>query len=599
MNEQGESGRVGKWPPGDVAGQENRASNAASEASTRSAYSQAYRSPEVGGNRGARLLLKGGTVLTLDEKVGDFEQADVLVEGKRIVAIAPHLDAADAQVIDCSGTIVMPGFISTHQHQYQTLMRSALSDGIHIRAIPANSQQPVAKWPGEFYTTTIQEVWTPGFMPNPPVPGQPPIWDLGRPPMDPEDCYIAELVSSLSQITQGVTTITDTSQSSHTPDHTDAMIQALFDSGQRAVYAYGWGNDRSAQFPEQAYEYPGRSGDSSFGLGRLAKTYFSSKDQLVTLGAMLDWHPVVDPRTREKQNYTGWQLAREFGAWINNHAAHGAVVEGIAEDPRNGADWSDVTLVHCTLWQDEPVAQVGVDNVKSRAWQLVADRGTHVSISPLVEMQMRHGMPPFQLALNYGILPSLSPDTETNMTTNPFSMMRSAFTLQRALANELVFPLSDPQALKVPQLVTTRQVIEMMTIAGAAGSGLLHKVGTLTPGKEADIVVLDANTLNTAPMNNVPGTVVTLMESRNVRDVIIAGKIVYRNGQLVGWDVQKLLREVTRARDRVLARINGPALVGALPAGLNSHAAPYRPNFLGSTSYIGQNPTAPAYVLRP
>ncbi|MGH8432114.1 MAG: amidohydrolase family protein, partial [Solimonas sp.] len=147
MNEQGESGRVGKWPPGDVAGQENRASNAASEASTRSAYSQAYRSPEVGGNRGARLLLKGGTVLTLDEKVGDFEQADVLVEGKKIVAIAPHLEAADAQVIDCSGTIVMPGFISTHQHQYQTLMRSALSDGIHIRAIPANSQQPVAKWP--------------------------------------------------------------------------------------------------------------------------------------------------------------------------------------------------------------------------------------------------------------------------------------------------------------------------------------------------------------------------------------------------------------------------------------------------------------------
>jgi cytosine/adenosine deaminase-related metal-dependent hydrolase len=230
---------------------------------------------------------------------------------------------------------------------------------------------------------------------------------------------------------------------------------------------------------------------------------------------------------------------------------------------------------------------------------LVRDRGAHVSIANLIEMQMRHGMPPFQEALNHGILPSLSPDVDSNMTTDPFSLMRGAFCLQRALANDLAFPESNPGGLPIPQLVTSRQVIEMATIAGAASNRILDKVGTLTPGKEADIVVLEARHINTWPMNNVPGTVVTMMNPSHVRDVLIAGKVVYWKRQLVGWDVEKLLGQVEQSRDRVLARINGPAKVGTLPKGLNSFSNPYRPNFLGDCCFKGQNTSAPEYVLRP
>jgi cytosine/adenosine deaminase-related metal-dependent hydrolase len=208
-------------------------------------------------------------------------------------------------------------------------------------------------------------------------------------------------------------------------------------------------------------------------------------------------------------------------------------------------------------------------------------------------------MPPLQEALNHGILPSLSPDVDTNMTTDPFSLMRGAYCLQRALANDLAFPESNPGGLPIPQLVTSRQVIEMATIAGAAANRILDKVGTLTPGKEADIVVLDARNINTWPMNNVPGTVVTMMNPRHVRDVLIAGKVVYWRGKLVGWDIDLLLRQIERARDRVLARINGPAKVGAIPAGNNSFSNPYRPNFLGNCCYKGENTKAPEYVLRP
>jgi cytosine/adenosine deaminase-related metal-dependent hydrolase len=541
----------------------------------------------VGNDGRRRLLLKGGVVLSLDPKVGDFERADVLIDGKLIADVRPDISAADALVVDCSGTIVMPGFITTHHHQYETLQRSIIPDGLLGGA-----------WPQESYGSVVQNIWTAGRIADPRNPNAF-IWDLGRVPYDPEDCYISQLVACLSEISEGVTTGTDTSQANHTPEHTDAMIKGLMDSGRRMVFDYGGGTDRSAQgIP---FEFPGAMNDTTKGIGRLAKTYFSSRDQLVTLGFGGGPGPAFTGAP-----YTGWQLGRSFGALINNHTLGNVMgMVNAAADPRNGKDWSDVTFVHCTRWQETARAQIsygssGYPNAnRSRAWEIVRDRGAHVSIANLIEMQMGHGMPPFQEALNHGILPSLSPDVDTNMTTDPFSLMRGAFCLQRALANELAFPESNPGGLPVPQLLTCRQAIEMATIAGAAANRLLDKVGTLTPGKEADIVVLDARNINTWPMNNVPGTIVTMMNPRHVRDVLIAGKVVYWRGRLVGWDLDRLLRRIEQARDRVLARINGPAKVGTLPPGNNSLSNPYRPNLLGSCCYTGQNTLAPAYILRP
>src|SRR5262247_2711661 len=541
----------------------------------------------VGDGQQRRILLRGGVVLSLDPRVSDFEKADVLIDGKRIAEVGPTVSAGDAEIVDCTGTIVMPGFIHTHHHQYETLQRSIIPDGL-LRG----------EWPQESYGSVVQNIWTAGRIADPANPNNV-IWDLGRSPYDPEDCYISELVACLSEISEGITTGTDTSQSSHTPEHTDAMIKGLMDSGRRMVYASSPGIDRSSDgIP---YEFPGAMNDPAKGIGRIAKTYFNSKDQLVTLG----FGGGPGPAARGS-DYTGWQLARAFGASLHNHNVGGpAVVINAAADTRNGNDWSDVTFIHCTRWQDQPIAQISYGpqaypkENRSKAWEIWRDRGAHVSIADLIEMQMRHGMPPFQEALNHGILPSLSPDVDTNMTTDPFSLMRGAFCLQRALANDLAFPESNPGGLSTPQLVTSRQVIEMATIAGAASNRILEKVGTLTPGKEADIVVLEARNISTWPMNNVPGTIVTMMNTSHVRDVAIAGKVVYWKRQLVGWDIDKLLRQVEDARDRVLARINGTPKVGQLAQGNNSFANPYRPNFLAGCCDKGQNTTAPAYVLRP
>ena len=538
------------------------------------------------GDGSRRILIKNGIVLSLDPSVGDFEKADVLIEGKKILAVGPDLDSF-GEVIDASGMIVMPGFITTHHHQYETLQRAIIPDG--VLGISAGEN-----WPSENYITVVQQIWTAGLIPGA-TPADPPVWDLGRVPYDPEDNYISELVSSLSELTYGITMGTDTSQASHTPEHTDAMIQALVDSGRRMVFDYTGGIDRSPQgIP---YEYPGAIGNTTSGIGRLAKQYFNSKDQLVTLG-----FAGGPTEAFPGAGYTGWQLGRAFSALINNHnVGSPQTVIDAAADPRNGTDWSDVTFVHCVRWQDKPISQISYDPVtgKSTAWEIWRDRGAHSSIAVIIEMQMRHGMPPLQMALDHGIMPSLSPDVDTNMTPDPFSLMRGAFCLQRVLANDLAFPLSNPQGLPLAQVITSRQVIEMCTIAGAAANRVLDKVGTLTPGKEADIVMLSVDNLNLAPINNVPGAIVTMMNPNHVQHVMVAGQVKVWNGKLVGWDVRKLVDRITSARDRVLARINGPALVGAIPRGDNSFSNPYRPNFLGSCCFNGQNTTASPYVLRP
>ena len=216
-----------------------------------------------------RVLLRGGVVLSLDAAVGDFEQADVLIGGRRIAAVGPSLPAGDALVVDCSGAIVMPGFVTTHHHQYETLQRSIIADGILAGA-----------WPQESYGSVVQNIWTAGRIADPGNPNRF-IWDLGRVPYDPEDCYISQLVACLSEISEGVTCGTDTSQANHTPGHTDAMIKGLIDSGRRMVFAYSNGTDRSAEgIP---FELPGAINDATKGIGRIAKTFFSSRDQLVTL----------------------------------------------------------------------------------------------------------------------------------------------------------------------------------------------------------------------------------------------------------------------------------------------------------------------------
>jgi 5-methylthioadenosine/S-adenosylhomocysteine deaminase len=390
-------------------------------------------------------------------------------------------------------------------------------------------------WPQEGYGTVVQGIWTMGQLQV----GNDIIWDLGRSPYDPEDNYISELVASVSQINQGVTTGIDTSQSSHSPAHTDAMIEGLMDSGRRSLFVYSAGRSDTP-----GYEFPGSIGDSTTGLGRLRAQWFNSDDQLVTLG-----HQQAPP--------DGWLLARDFGAVIVNH---------------NNSDGTNIIQNADLL--DSDIEQIHCARFVPEAYRLCADNGVHISIAVAIEMQMGHGTPPFQQCLDVGILPSLSADVDTNMTPNMFTLMRSGFTLQRALLHARALA----GETNLPRLLTCYQVLEMATVSGAVSAGLGDKVGTLTPGKEADIILLNARALNTWPLNNAPGSVVTMMDTSNVDTVFIGGRLKKWRGQLVGVPVNRLLNEIEAARDRVLARIHS---VPIPIDGLNS-APGYTPRLLAS-----------------
>lgn len=439
------------------------------------------------GDPGKRTLIRGGIVLSVDESVGNFERGDVLIENGKIVAVAAHIDAADAAVIDASGKIVMPGFIDTHHHQFETVLRSQLAHGILINdGLPENASN--------YYETVLQ------------------TFSLGY---TPEDVYINEIFGGISQLDAGVTTVMDVSQIHHSPEHSDAVVHALRDTGRRAVFGYfeGWGE--RARYPDDAQ--------------RLRREHFTSDDQLVTM--------VMGGEIYLPGYERAWQVGRELGLPIALH-----VVGTFGMQPtfdKLGADgWfgEDNIFIHMTGMSDD-------------GWRYAADAGAHVSLSVPIEMQMRHGNPPIQRVLDRGMSMSLSSDVECTMTADMFTQMRSLMTLQRMYVNDAA--LSGEKAY--PKLMQPMDAIRHATIEGARGLKLDKVTGSLTPGKAADIILLDATALNVAPLNNVAGAVVTLMERNNVETVLVGGAIKKWQGKLLGFDIGKLRTELESSRDRVFA----------------------------------------------
>jgi cytosine/adenosine deaminase-related metal-dependent hydrolase len=195
--------------------------------------------------------------------------------------------------------------------------------------------------------------------------------------------------------------------------------------------------------------------------------------------------------------------------------------------------------------------------MSDKGWNGVKEVGAHVSIAFPIEMNMRHGMPPIHKMQRLGIEPSLSTDVETNMTADFFTQMRSAMTMQRMAVNEEILASGGytppnqwpaPPAGTLP-LLNVRDVLRYATINGAKHLGLDGKTGSLTPGKEADIIILDATHINVFPVNHVPGAVVQMMERSNVETVIVAGKVRKWKGRLLDVNLRRLRGELENSRD--------------------------------------------------
>src|SRR6516165_2749702 len=467
-----------------------------------------------------RYVIRGGSVMSLDPNVGDFAHADVLVDGKKILAVGPNLHAGGAAAIDATGRIVMPGFIDTHHHQFETVLRSFLADGVLIND---GSGSPSG-------STTYFEFILLKFAPV----------------YRPQDVYINELFGGLSQLDDGVTTVHDVSQIHHSPQHSDAAIQALFDTGRRAAFGYFESAGAAILGTNPGNKYP----DDAV---RIKNQWFSSTDQLVT---MIMGGEVYLPGYEK-----AWNIGRQLGLQVAAHILSpfnirptlDLLAQGKGGDSGRLGLGPDNLFIHMTGMSD-------------LGWQGVHDAGAQVSVAFPIEMNMRHGEPPILKMQSLGMEPSLSVDVECTMTADFFTQMRVCMNMQRMVVNQKIleqgifeFPSQWPTpAPGTPALLTTRDVLRFGTMNGAKALRLDGKTGSLTPGKEADIIILDATRINVAPLNQVPGAVVSLMDRTNVETVIVAGKVRKWKGQLLDVDLPNLRQQLEASRDYLFSAANVP-----------------------------------------
>jgi len=435
-----------------------------------------------------RTLIRGGTVITVDPALGNFKKADVLIEGTSIAAVGPDLDAADAEVIDASNTVVMPGFIDSHRHLWEGILRNIGVD------VPLEGDIS--------YLAFVLGTLSPAYRP--------------------EDVYAGNLISAVGAINAGITTVLDWSHIQSSPEHTDAAIRALQEAGIRSVFAYGfpWFGDWNPNQPEW--------------FNRAANQYFSSKDQLLTY-ALAPYGPEFAPMENCQAH---WEMARAVDARVTVHVGVGSFGQHgkVAEFGRAGLMGPDTTYIHCTTLNDEEV-------------QMIVDSGGTISLAVPVEMLMGHGMVPTQRFLDRGLAPSLSVDVETNVPADMFSQMQHAMALQHAL----VFDRKLGGEENVPDQVTSRDVLAWATIEGAKANGLADRTGSLTPGKQADLIMLRTDAINVLPVNDPIGAVVQAMDTSNVDSVFIAGKAKKRNGKLLDVDLGRVASLAYESRDHVVS----------------------------------------------
>jgi 5-methylthioadenosine/S-adenosylhomocysteine deaminase len=476
--------------------------------------------PRDSGRPGRRYLIKGGSIISMDYGsggVGDFVRGDVLIDGKKILSIGSNLHAGGADVIDARGKIVMPGFIDTHHHQAWTAIRSSIPDSILIND---NTGTPSAQ---QNYFGNILLGFAPVYRP--------------------QDVYISELFGGLSQLDNGVTTVHDVSQIHHSPQHSDAAIRALFDTGRRAAFGYFESAGASILGTNPGNQYPT---DAT----RIKQRWFSSSDQLV--------HMIMGGEVYlGEASYTqAWTIGRQLHLQVAAHILSPFGMRPILDDLAAGTGGtgnniglgSDNLFIHMTGMSDA-------------GWQAVKDKGVQVSVSFPIEMNMRHGIPPIIKMQQLGMEPSLSSDVETNLTACFFTQMRSAMTMQRMVVNQMILELGTfsppseyPQApypSNIPRLLNVRDVLRFATINGAKHLKLDSKTGSLKPGKEADIIILDANHLNVFPVNHVPGAVVQMMDRSNVETVIVAGKVRKWRGRLLDVDLSRLRDQLEASRNYI------------------------------------------------
>jgi 5-methylthioadenosine/S-adenosylhomocysteine deaminase len=428
----------------------------------------------------SRYLLAGAQVLTMDPKLGVLGRADVLIDGEVIAAVGPDIDAADAERIDVSGSMLLPGFVDTHRHTWQAAFRAIASD-----------------WTLENYLVGLHRALNPLY--------------------EPSDTYAGTLLGAAEALDSGITTLVDYSHNLGSPEHADAAIEALLETGGRAVFAHAGGPRELADFPSRV--------PHTDDVRRVRERWFSSSG-LVTMAMGLRGPQFSDIDVCAHD----WALARELGLPILTHVGDGdwGKMEPLRRLQDRDLLGSDTMYIHCNTITDEEIG-------------LIASSGGTASTSAGVEAQQGFGWSALARLLAQGVRPSLSLDVVTSFSGDMFSAMKVSLSLERAIDG--------------PVRLTCEDILSFATIDGAAAIGLSERIGSITPGKQADLIVLRTDSLGIWPASNNPAAAVVYNGHPGmVETVFVAGRPVKRDGRLVGLDPDRVRGLAVASRDGIVAR---------------------------------------------
>jgi cytosine/adenosine deaminase-related metal-dependent hydrolase len=442
-----------------------------------------------------RVVLRGGYVLSMDERVGELTTGDVLIEDGVIGAVKARVDIEDAEVVDVSGNVVMPGFVDTHRHTWQTPFRGVCAD-----------------WTLEEYFRGIRMSISPNCAA--------------------EDVYAGNYVGALEALEAGVTTILDFSHCNNTPEHADAAIQGLRDAGIRAMFAYGY---YPAPTAEPVFtEHEQRLADAR----RIRERHLCSEDALVTMGVALTEVGLLP----FEQTIAEARSARDLGvpSVLHTGCTWGSLVtEGIPELDHHQLLSAEQVHVHC-------------NTLDERNLRRLADNHCKVSSTPETEIQMGMGHPVIRRVLELGMRPSLSCDVMSSNSGDMFSQMRLGLQFERCMRNDA---FNARNQMPEPLDLTVRDALRWGTANGAHAMGLEHRVGSLTPGKQADVIVIGGRRLNMVPMADPVGCLVAQANPANVRHVMVGGRFLKRDGELVDVDLDRAIELAGTACERVLGAV--------------------------------------------
>ena len=453
-----------------------------------------------------RLLIKGGIVLTQDPALGEIAGADVLVEDTRIVAVGKDLSADGARTIDATGDVVIPGFIDTHRHTWETSIRTCAPDFALIT-----------------YFGSILDKFAPLYRP--------------------EDVYAANLWGSLECINAGITTLVDWSHIMNTPAHADEAVRGLQDSGIRSVFAYGFPNTSLVDWwfgPDYTGSVLTSDGAEA---RRLRSQYFSSDDQRITMSLATRGPGFCKPEVVRHD----WELAKELDIYITVHVAMDRF--GYTKLQIKALDEMDLLYPNTTY--------IHASHFTPEEWALVRDSGGNVSFSPQVEIQMGHGWAPATTALEYDVPIGLSSDVATTTSADQFTQMHAILGSERGRKHQEAWDADLDGLTPSPGLIDSRQVLSWATIGGAEVAGIADRTGSLTPGKKADIVIIDGGAVNVAPIIDPVGAVVCAADVSNVKTVIVDGELLKEDFKLKA-SLTAPRQGVEASRDYLVSKFGEP-----------------------------------------